>query len=85
MCETEKLLPSFKLDPEIISDVVGTFPADCRFALHSVGLFNPLPANTPFDDVLKMMVHKPDKTIEQVKTVLSSAGNVRCLFPFSPF
>ena len=52
MCETEKLLPSFKLDPEIVSDVVGTFPADCRFALHCVGLFNPLPANIPFDDVL---------------------------------
>lgn len=67
MCETEKLLPSFKLDPEIISDVAGTFPADCRFALHCVGLFNPLPANIPFDDVLKMMGHKPDKTIEKVQ------------------
>lgn len=48
MCETEKLLLPFKLDPEIISDV-GTFLADYRFALHCVGLFNPLPANIPFD------------------------------------
>lgn len=24
MCETEKLLPPFKLDPEIVSDVAGT-------------------------------------------------------------
>lgn len=67
MCETEKLLPSFKLDLEIISDVVGTFPADCRFVLHCVGLFNPLPASIPFGDMLKMMGHKPDKTIEKVQ------------------
>lgn len=52
MCETETLLPSFKLDSEIISDVAGTFSADCRFALHCVGLFNPWPANIP-SDVLK--------------------------------
>lgn len=65
MCETEKLLPPFKLDPEIVSDVLGTFPAGCRFALHCVGLFNPLPANIPFD-VLKMG-HQLDKTIGKVR------------------
>lgn len=66
MCETEKLLPSFKLDPEIVSGVVGTFSADCGFVLHCVGLFNPWPANIP-SDVLNMMGHKPDQTIEQVQ------------------
>lgn len=66
MCETRTLLLSFELDSEIISDVAGIFSADCRFALHCVGLFNPWPANIP-SDVLKMMRHKPDKTIEKVQ------------------
>lgn len=35
------------------------------FALHCVGLFNPLPANIPFD-VLKMG-HQLDKTIGKVR------------------